>query len=151
MDDFAPDPFKNYVMKGASVVSTTIEPNGITEAELQTMEGMTKEQLITLIKRCNAEQIRIGLLTDDEAYEAACLKLLHGGLTEKDIWKALPSLKEWMDRRKGKPAQSIAMTIENKGITALSDEKLLRLEKELARITGSDAIIIAPEPQKLVT
>lgn len=113
------------------------------------LEGMTKEELIALLKRIAGAFLGCAVMTDDEAYEAACLKLLHGGLSERDVWKALPTLKEWMDRRRGKPAQSIAMTVENKGISTLSDEKLLRLEAELARLTGQDAVLIAPMPKRL--
>lgn len=83
-------------------------------------------------------------MDETASYEAVCLKLLHGGLTEESVWKALPALKEWMDRRKGKPAQTVAMTLENKGLDQLSTEKLMRLAAML-----DEPVIIAPMPQKL--
>lgn len=88
-------------------------------------------------------------MTVEERMEAAKLKLWHGGLSEKEIMKALPALREVMDRERGKPSQSIAMTVEDKGIGKLSDERLMRLERELARMTGEDALVIAPVPGKL--
>lgn len=129
---------------------TALEPvTAPFEVDRTKLAEMSKSELIALICRVGGAVWGVGIMTDDEAYEAACLKLLHGGLTEKDVWKALPTLKEWMDRRKGKPAQSIAMTVENKGISQLSDDRLLRLERELARITGQEAVVIAPIPGKL--
>ncbi len=59
------------------------------------------------------------------------------------------AIRELIDRIEGKAPQSIAMTVEDKGIAKLSDERLLRLERELARMTGQDAIVIAPLPSKL--
>lgn len=75
---------------------------------LASLETMPKDELRTLLQRiCAARWGEVALLTEEEAYEAICLRLLHGGLSEKDLSAALPSLKEWMDRRKGKPAQVI--------------------------------------------
>jgi hypothetical protein len=62
----------------------------------------------------------------------------------------VPAIKELLDRVDGKAAQSIAMTVEDKGLGKLSTERLLRLEAELARITGVEAMVIAPMPQKLL-
>jgi len=143
-----------FTAKESAIKPPPMKPvvNGLSSIDEQTLsqlENMPKEALISLIRRVSGAIWGIGLMTEEEAYEAACLKLLHGGLTERDIWKALPSLKEWMDRRKGKPAQSVALTVESKGIDKLSDERLLRLERELAKMTGQEAITIAPEPGKL--
>ncbi len=149
MTDFTLDPFKDYVMKGASTVSTATAPTGITEAELQTMEGMTKDDLITLINRVSGAMWGIGLKTREEIAEAFKLKLAISGMAEKDMFKALPIMREWFDRELGKASQSIAMTVESKGLDKLSDERLLRLEANLARMTGQEAIIIPPEPKKL--
>jgi len=46
----------------------------------------------------------IALKTDEEAYDAICLKLLNAGLADDNISRSLPALKEWLDRRRGKPA-----------------------------------------------
>src|SRR5687767_1377392 len=63
------------------------------------LDGMTKPELIALIKLvCGARWGEIALLSEEEAYNATMLKLLHGGLTAADIGRALPPLKEWADR-----------------------------------------------------
>lgn len=119
-------------------------------ADLSRLDSMGLEELKTLVRRvCAARWGEIALMSEDEAYEAVCLKMLHGGLTQSDVWKALPPLREWADRRRGKAPQSIAMTVESKGIDKLSDERLLRLESQVARMTGEDAIVIPAEPKKL--
>lgn len=118
--------------------------------DLSRLDEMTREEMIGLIKAiCGARWGEIALMSEDEAYDAVCLKLLHGGLTQSDVWKALPPLREWADRRRGKAPQSIAMTVESKGIDRLSDERLLRLESTVARMAGEEAIVIPPEPRKL--
>lgn len=105
--------------------------------DLSRLADMTKEELIVLLSQIRG--IEYALMTEDEQYEAACRKLFMGGMSEKDIWKALPSLKEWMDRRKGKPAQSIAMTVEDKGLGKLATDRLLRLAAML-----DEPVVIPP-------
>lgn len=118
--------------------------------DLSGLDTMSHGELLLLCRRvCGARWGEVALMSVEDRFEAAKLKLWHGGLSEKEIFKALPALREVMDREKGKPSQSIAMTVEDKGITKLSDERLLRLERELSRITGEDAVIIAPMPSKL--
>ncbi|MDX1975009.1 MAG: DUF5681 domain-containing protein [Rickettsiales bacterium] len=116
---------------------------------LDKLEDMTKRELIALIRRVSGAMWGIGIMTDEEAYDAICLKLLHGGLTQTDTWKALPPLKEWADRKRGKPAQSIAMKVEVDPIQKMSTERLLRLENELARSIGQEPTIIPPMPELL--
>lgn len=118
--------------------------------DLSYLDDMSHGDLISLCRRvCAARWGEVALLSVDERFEAAKLKLWHGGLTEKEIGRALPILREAMDREKGKPAQSIAMTVEDKGLGKLSDDRLMRLERELARMTGEDALVVAPMPGKL--
>lgn len=119
--------------------------DSLTSEELSRLESMPKEELTALIKRiCGARWGEVGMMSDDEAYEAVCLKMLHGGLTQPDIYKALPALKEWTDRRKGKPAQSVALTVEDKGLSKMATSRLLALERELARVTGEDELLVLP-------
>lgn len=125
-----------------------------------TIESMSREQLIHMIKIVvGAGWGKIGgtggnlvsafLRTPDEVLEATKLKLCTGGLIEPDMFKALPLLREWMDRQTGKPAQSIAMTVKQDDLDKMSTERLLALEKELARMNGVEALVIAPMPDKL--
>lgn len=116
---------------------------------LDQLEAMSKGELISLIQRVSGAMWGVGLKTKEQIAEAFKLKLAIGGMAEMDMFKALPVMREWFDREMGKAAQSIAMTVENKGLSTLSDERLLRLERELARQSGQDAILIPPEPKKL--
>jgi hypothetical protein len=90
----------------------TIDSNAATidAATLASLDGMSKEELIALIKRVSGAMWGIGIMSDDDAYDTICLKLLHAGLTDDNITRALPALKEWLDRKKGKPLQSVAST-----------------------------------------
>ena len=126
--------------------TTPTEPEPI---DLAAIDQLDATALRALIRRVSGAMWGIGLKTREEIADAFKLKLAIGGMSEKDMFKALPIMREWFDRELGKAAQSIAMTVEDKGITKLSDDRLLRLERELARMTGQDAIIIAPAPKKL--
>lgn len=79
-------------------------------SEIPQLDAMTRDELLAFAKTiCGARWGEIALLTEDEAYNAVCLKMLHGGLTQADIVKAMPALNGWADRMKGKPAQSVAI------------------------------------------
>lgn len=121
----------------------------LSASELARLGYMSKDELIALINRVSGAIWGIAMMSKDERIEAAKLKLWNAGLTQPDIFKALPALREALDRETGKPAQSIAMKVETDAISKLSDERLLRLERSLAQMTGEDAIIIAPLPGKL--
>ncbi len=116
---------------------------------LSSLQTMPKDALISLIQRVSGAMWGVGLKTKEEIAEAFKLKLAIGGMNEKDMFKALPIMREWFDREMGKAAQSIAMTVEDKGLGKLSDERLLRLEQELAKMTGLEAVLIPPQPKKL--
>lgn len=113
------------------------------------LEEMTKNELIELLMRIGGAVCGIAMQTPEEIAEAFKLKLAINGLGERDMFKALPIMKEWFDRTMGKAAQSVSLTVKDEGLGKLSDERLLRLERELARVTGQDAVVIAPMPKKL--
>lgn len=92
----------------------------------------------------------VALASKEDIAEAFKLKLAAKGLNEADMFKALPVMQAWFDRTLGKAPQSIAMTVDDKGLGRLSTEKLLRLERELARMTGQESILISPMPAKLL-
>ncbi len=151
-DDFPDDihPFKHLKDKIPPANQLVIEDEyTIDQDTLDQLHRMDKEALISLIQRVSGAMWGVGLKTKEDIAEAFKLKLAIGGMTEKDMFKALPIMREWFDRELGKAAQSIAMTVEDKGLGKLSDQRLLRLEKELSRMTGQEAIVIPPEPQKL--
>lgn len=130
-------------------VEVRIGEDSLSEADLSRLEGMSKEELLTLIKRVSGAIWGYALQDDTERAEAARLKLYNLGMTSSEVHKVVPALDKWFDRTSGKAPQSLALTVENKGLSQLTDEKLLRLERELARITGQEAVLIAPEPKRL--
>lgn len=88
-------------------------------------------------------------LTDDDLRKMcreSLAMMIHGN---KGKLASSGAIRELLDRMDGKPAQSIAMTVKTDPISKLSDARLLRLESELARMTGQEAIVIQPEPKKL--
>lgn len=132
----------------------------ISASDWATIETMSREGLIKLIRTVvgagwgkvggtGAHLVTTFLRTPEEILEATKLKLATGGLIEADMFKALPLLREWMDRQTGKPAQSIAMTVKQDDLSKMSTERLLALEKEMARLNGVEALVIAPMPEKL--
>lgn len=69
------------------------------------------------------------------------------GLSNSDVRAERETL---IDRVEGKSAQTLHVgTTEEADISKIADERLLRLERELSRITGADAVLIAPEPKRL--
>lgn len=163
-DTYTPDPFKNYKPRQnpANISNTggNESQSDVPALDLTRLGEMGRDELLRMFKLIynaawgkrgltGAALINVALNTPDEVAEAFKLKLAAGGLNEDDMFKALPIMREWFDRSLGKAAQSIKMTVEDKGLGKLSDTRLLRLESELARITGSEAIIIMPEPKKL--
>lgn len=145
-DQLTGDPLpQSTVQKPAVAADKAVEP-----VDLTAMESMTKEELIGLVKRvCDTRWGEVALMTKQQRAEAGRLKLWHAGLTEKEVYKALPMLKEAFDRDEGKAAQSIAMTVKTSPLDEMSDDRLLRLERELARLTGQEAIVISPSPKRL--
>ncbi len=146
---FAPGNVANPNGRGVGTPNKVKLGEPISQETLDKLETFSKPELIQLIRKVSGAVWGIGIMNDDEAFECVRLKLLHTGLTSESANSSLSVLREWSDRTKGKPAQSIQMKVEDVGLTKLSDDRLLRLERELARQTGMDAILISPEPKKL--
>jgi len=121
----------------------------ITQETLDKLETFSKPELIKLIKKVSGAIWGVGIMSDDEAFQAVRLKLLHTGLTSESANSSLNVLKEWADRTKGKPAQSIAMKIETNPLEKMSTDRLVRLEQTVSKMLGSDAVVIPPMPEKL--
>ncbi len=145
MSENVPDPFKNYVMKGNPVkMDVPTADNAIDAQTLSQIENMDANALRGLIQRVSGAMWGIGLKSQDDIAEAFKLKLAIGGMSEKDMFKALPVMREWFDRSLGKAPQSIAMTVKDDGLGKLSTDKLLRLAAML-----DEPLIIPPIPDKL--
>lgn len=129
--------------------SASLPQSALTAADLARLENMSKQQLIALYRLLNADKVHVGLLSKEERIEAAKLKFWASGLNEPDIFKALPALKEAFDRDVGKAAQTVNMTVEEKGLGRLTTERLLALDAELCRRAGLEPLNIAPMPGRL--
>ena len=142
-------PFKNFTPRSNPPKESGAESatNALSASDLEKLASMSKDELIALVRLLPG--VSTAILTPQEIVAAMKLRLAHGGLNEKDMFKALPLMREWFDRELGKAPQSVSMVVEDKGLGKLSDERLLRLERELARMTGQDAVVIAPEPKKI--
>lgn len=121
-------PAAGYTHKHKPFASGTI-----TAQDIEALETLSKPQLINLIKKVSGAVWGIALKTDEEAYEAVRLKMLNSGLSEENIGKSLPALKEWLDRTKGKPIQRIDQKIDQRIVradekpTEMTNEQLLEL------------------------
>lgn len=150
---------ENGTLMPGSVINPTGRPVGavnmpnlggpLTNEILAKLDDFSKSDLIKLIKKVGGAIWGVGIMSDDEAFEAVRLKLLHTGLTSESANSSLNVLKEWVDRTKGKAPQSIAMKIDVDPLSKLSADRLLKLEQSLAKMTGQDAIIIPPMPELL--
>jgi hypothetical protein len=152
-NDYIPDPFKNFTPrqnpKTVAKVEETQASEDFTE-EIARLENMPVDELRGVLQRiCNARWGDIALMSKQQRAEAGRLKLWHAGLTEKEVYKALPILKEAFDRDEGRASQNVNMNVESTSLSKLSDDRLLRLERELSRVTGQEAMVILPMPEKL--
>ncbi len=116
------DPFKNFTPRGnPTVVQPTTDTAALTEAQCAELLS-DHDKLRNLAK-------------------SKLIEIIHGS---KATTALVPALKELLDRIDGKPAQSIAMVVENKGLDQLATDKLLRLAAML-----DEPVVIAPMPKKL--
>lgn len=93
-------------MKKLNVGVETKQP-ALTEAQLQKLADMSKEQLITLIKRVSGAMWGIGMQTQEERDAAILLKLSILALTSEEAKDVVSTAKEYFDRSRGRPMQSI--------------------------------------------
>lgn len=96
---------------------------GQQDDDSKSLEELSKDQLIALVIRCNGWQM--ALKSREEIAEAFKLKLAMSGLAEKDMFKALPIMREWFDREMGKAAQVVQQQVTIKQ-EPMSDFELAR-------------------------
>ena len=114
----------------------------IDEETFQKLHTFSKEQLLDIIKRVGGAMWAIGAKTDDEIAEAMRLKMAMGGLNEPQIHKALPAMREWFDRTKGKPTQSVDLT-QRIGVVQLVMESVkVNAEQLIAASQGATGPLI---------
>lgn len=146
MQDYTPDPFKNYkprqnppqVTKGKKPDLLPSSP--ITERELANLAGMSHDHLISLVMRMSAQCGLVASLTDDETAQAmldtlanTALRPIAPGISLKaDIQARMIAIDKWLDRKQGKAKQSIEVTEKNP-YDNISTPDLLRLITDCQR------------------
>jgi hypothetical protein len=93
-------------------LNASIEPEqlGVDAATLSKLDDLSKAELIALIKRVSGACWGVGLMSKEETAEAMLLRLAVDGLTTDDARQALANINAWLDRERGKPAQSVTQT-----------------------------------------
>lgn len=120
MDDFIPNP-ANYTMKGNPPTSA---PQKEPAAEIDindpvALRALAKGALVEIVQKAPRNISLVG------------------------------AIRELLDRVDGKAPQSIAMTVEDKGLGKLSTERLLALDRELCARAGVEPMQVRPMPGKL--
>lgn len=81
--------------------------NSLSDDDLGALDGMSREELISLIKGVSGPMWGIGLKTKEEIADAMLFKLAHTALTSKDAKDMMAAIREWLDRVNGKAVQPI--------------------------------------------
>lgn len=79
----------------------------LSEAEIAKLDDMSKVELIGVIRRCYATKARVMLMGEEEQARAMLDALAVMALTGDDDKAVLSAIREWLDRKQGKPAQYI--------------------------------------------
>ncbi len=83
------------------------DSNAIDAQTLATLHSMDNNALVSLITRIGGAMWGIGLMNETQTAEAMLLRLAIDGLTSKDARIARDNINAWLDRKQGKPLQSI--------------------------------------------
>lgn len=135
MDDFKIDP-TNYTMKGNAPRNDIVPAFELSESQLATLESMPHAELIALVRRVSGATgaLQAALMTKEEVAEAMKIKLAAQGLNERDMYKALPIMKEWFDREQGKATQRIEQKITKTTLAAnLTNDQLMHQVSHLLK------------------
>ncbi len=119
--------------------SATNDSGDIDEQTLATLDQMDAEGLRKLVRLiCGARWGEVALMSEDEAYDAVCLKMLHGGLTQSDIAKAMPALNSWAAQKKGTPTQNInqKVIVAKVDLAEIKKQSKIQTQKYLERIAN---------------
>jgi hypothetical protein len=107
---------------------------------LARLEGMTREELIALIKGVAGAIWGYALMDDIQKAEAARLKLYNLGMSASEVHKVVPALDKWFDRTEGKAPQSIALDVKDDRLDKMPIDRLLRL----AAMLDEPAVVLPP-------
>lgn len=142
MNDYK-DPFTNYEMKGPKAPIALPAETRPATLDIETLRNMGVEGLINLVQRISAARWgEVANMNPEAIAEAMKLRLAHGGLTQSDIFKAMPVMREWFDRTLGKPKERVEMLHQkNVIVTEMTTAELVaRLEARAARGALPDGV-----------
>lgn len=125
---------------GTPNMDNTLTSGDIDDLTWDKLRKLEREELMQLIKRIGGAVWGYALATDEEKAEAAQLRLYTLAMNTSETHKVIPALKEWFDRVKGKPAQSIDMNVKDERMDRMPIDRLLRL----ADMLDEDDIVINP-------
>ena len=107
------------------------------EIEQSELDNLSRDALIALVIRCNGWQM--ALKTPAEIAEQFKTKLAMNAMSEKDMFKALPIMREWFDREMGEASQSVSLNVKDDRMDKLPIDQLIRLAAML-----DEPVIIRP-------
>ena len=153
------DPLTGELLPDPSVVKTSLAGDSTqqsdnslpTPVELSRLDSMSREELIDLVKRMACQCGLSAAMTDEETAQAmldtlaeTALKPIVMGINVKaDIQSRMNAIDKWLDRKKGKPVQSLDMNVKDTRLETMAIDKLIRLAAML-----DEPIIIPPMPLK---
>lgn len=95
----------------------------ITDDVVACLEGMSKDELIALIKRVSGAMWGVGLLTKDQKYQAMLDKAAIMALTTNDVNEFVKSSTQWMERTQGKVADRVEQTIRQSVVISVDERR----------------------------
>ncbi len=118
---YIPDP-ANYTPKGNPFpknagINRPEAQTPIASHELEKLEGMSRDELLALVRRFTCQCGYAATMTDEETAQAmmdtlaetALKPVVHGTSMKADIAARLTAVEKWLDRKKGKPIGSSPM------------------------------------------
>lgn len=125
MEDIIPNPLKNFTPRQnppKPVVDST-PTNTPPSPSIEKLEGMSREELIALVRRISGANGHIFTMTKEETAQAmrdvlaeTALKPIVAGLNVKaDIMARMTAIDKWLDRSEGKAAQVQTVTMNVQG------------------------------------
>ena len=127
------DPLTGDPLPLSNRATPKADTGGITAETLAKLDAMSKEQLITLIRRVSGAVWGVGLMDDNALADAMLLKLASNGLASADAREALANIREWLDRKQGKSIER--HQVDQRVLMVVADE-----QREAARLEVKQAL-----------
>lgn len=137
-----------YRVNNSNIQSVANKPE-ITPSELSRLESMSNADLIDLVKRMACQCGLVASMSDEETAQAmlytlaetALKPIVMGPNVKADIQSRMNAIDKWLDRKKGKPVQSLDMNVKDDRMNKMDIDRLIRLAAQL-----DDPVIIPPMP-----